>query len=360
MEKEPERTFCPTNPPFPEVFLRFFANDGLLSYRTKCLSVGIIFYLLGAFAAYISGMLYYYFIDYGHFLVSVVAGVSFYLIINVCKQINPTIAELDNVMHHSDEEKFEGFVQRWTYDFPYWYYLCLTTGITVALVQNLFPELWTVWPEWFSRGLQEPLIRLYSLLWGICVNSLIAVSFNRMTYYTFFVNAYCRDYIRNAKLDFLVTDVSTDLKGLGKLAVKACLAVALPILIEGVNFFKYLSKYGKISNWHCFGLVAYVGVLVFTLLFPLRHAHKAMVNGKKEAVSNVNKEIRRTQGEISADSKGFLKMHNLLRVRERAKAISTWPLDFVLYSKFAAAVMFPIVAGAILQIAFEHILSVLA
>ena len=43
-----------TKPQFPELLLKVFGNSGVLSYKIKCLSIGLVLYSLGIFTTFIT------------------------------------------------------------------------------------------------------------------------------------------------------------------------------------------------------------------------------------------------------------------------------------------------------------------
>ncbi len=354
----------PLNPSFPEYFLRIFGNKGILPYQVKCLSLGPALYFLGLVVAYFSNTLYDFIIDYGFLANSIISSITFCAIIYACHQINPTLAELDSVIKHSQNEEYAKFLKAADDEekvlspkFWYYFYVLITPSILV-----LFACLGLIGPPWLvtNGGIAA---RLYYLFWLIVMGITAGVSISRIGYYAFTINDYCERFVLPKRINFLVPNQVDGLKPLGSLALKFNIALVIPSLIVLIFFFRTVyvlpEIYAPRAPVYTLILLAYVVVLIFVFIFPLRNAHKSLLNGKKETIKKIQEKTAKFEAEGAIEDLEKLgAIGSNLAAYTIVKKMGTWPINFQTLVSAFATVLFPLIGGVVLQILFETLLSI--
>lgn len=199
-----EHTLDFVNLQFPEVFLRFFASDGCLPYFLKCFSISIVVWAPGLLATHASGTLSMYITDVAHYTWDIGVGISLFLIVYLCRRIDQTFQEVDNLVQHSTDENFPKFVRDWNNSSSYWYYFCafgpllyyVITDLLHIFAPNLLHGPFPPWADesivsWETVWLNTP----YLLFEHVIVGPVIGIGFNRFLHYLLFVRDYGRRFL---------------------------------------------------------------------------------------------------------------------------------------------------------------------
>jgi hypothetical protein len=368
----------PTNPPFRTFLLSRIINDGRLSYKIKCMSLGTVPYMFGFLVTQISGTVDKYLKDYGFLALSLIASVTLLAIVYASKQIKSTISQLDHVIHHSENERFQEFCEDTRLEVwkdeklssaagrlsPFqWYIIQIAIPTSLLLVLACIDSA-EIGPNWLKEinpfTFAWYLNFAYYLLWLVLMGYIIGVSANRLGYYGFLINDYCRKFFFSGKreLNFCDPTVCKSLKPIGKLALKFNLALSLPptlaIIILMVKGFletrnTIMSSPVLVSSISIVMLATYSIVLSFVFFYPIKHLHRAMKLAKKKALQKIENQMK----DISED---MSKLGGMMVIREHIAKLSTWPFDTSLFIKVMGSVFFPILAGALLQVIIERML----
>lgn len=343
-------------------------NDGRLPYKVKCFSLGIMLYALGLLVTRVSDTFELFFLDYGFFAMSMGSSLTLLGIIYACKQINPTLNLLDKTIHHSEHDRYEEFLnsakhEEWldTLVQPttsklspfHWYILHIASPIVLLLVLGCLHLIGPCWVKDIQLFSTKWYINFsYYLFWLAFVGYIIGISLNRLGYYAFLINDYCRIFICSPKkkLDFRNSKVIEGLRPIGKLALKFNFALSFAptlvmIIILTRDWLQHQSSV-LISPIHVAMLVTYSIFLVFIFFFPIKSIHDTMVTAKKEALEDVQLKIEESIEKIRD-------LGAALIVKKQIEITSTWPYDMGLFAKIVGTVLFPVLAGAILQFMFE-------
>jgi hypothetical protein len=368
----------PTNPPFKTFLLKRIINDGRLSYKVKCISLGVVPYLFGFVVTQISGTVDKYVRDYGFLTLSLAASVTFSIIIYACRQIEPTLSELDHTVHHSEHERFPDFCEATKNEIwkdeqlssaagrlsPFhWYIIHIAIPTSFLLVLALVGSA-QIGPNWLTEispyGFAWDLNFAYYLLWLVLMGYIIGVSANRLGYYGFLINDYCKKFVLCGKreLDFCNPIACKSLRPVGRLALKFNLALSLPptlaiVVLMGKGFGEthttFITSPPLVSITSITLLATYSAVLLFAFFYPIKHVHKSMELAKEKALLRIENQMKNISDNIS-------ELGGMMMVKEQAMKASTWPFDTSLFIKVMVSVLFPVIAGAFLQVALERLL----
>lgn len=303
-----------------------------------------------------------YIMDIGFLTNSILVGIVIFGIIAVCKQIDSTLSTMDKVIGHSKSKKFVSFLEKWNGE-PVWFmkerywYHFHTLSLTLMLALWSYTRIigkygWVM--ETSANG-------LYHIFWSASIGYIAGVAVNRLGNYTFLINEYCDKFIDPDRLSFMSSKTRRAFESLGKLALRADLVSAMPTAAILVNSLDYWSKTGLILPFSSFPhfllTVAYVCTLIFLFFFPLKNAHKRMVETKKRAIERVDADFSSVLAKTSDQIDVYSVINGLLSVRDRLSKMSTWPLS--IRSTMSASIIFllPVLTGAIIQLLLEYVLS---
>lgn len=356
-----EETLHPTDPSFPAPFLNTFGNDGVLSYKVKCVSIGFMLYVLGAFVTIASNTFPEYIKDYVYFVCPITGGVTLCLIIHACKQINPTIVELDQTVQHSKKKEFKQFVHKINHDrFGILLYYVFTLGFSTTFA--ILGYTGVIGPPWVKAVSQSSayINRIYYILWCAAMGYILGCGLNRLIYYSFVIDVYCKKFVLPEKINMFIPRTKTsELQPLGMLGLRFNIACTMPtVLILTAVVKVYLEGRVLLLTRPIYAImtVVYLAILILIFFFPLRNSHYTLKKAKEGTINHLNTLTKQVaDAGVPNDPEGLAKLNSIYLTVERIKKTTTWPLNFDLLVKLLATIMFPIVGGAILQILFEYV-----
>lgn len=351
---------------FPEVFLRFFGSDGRLPYFLKCIALGIIAWTPGLTVTYLSGTLSMYLADAAHFSFDIGLGISLFIIVYLCRRINPTLQEVDSLAQHSRDEGFPKFVKDWNNSSSFWYYLCAIAPPVLFFITDLLHVLAPgvphgPYPPWADESVVSwEIVRLntpYIAFEHAIVGLLLGIGFNRFLHYLLFIRDYGRSFLYNTNLDLLFQNIMDGLKPLGRLALESSLVITVPLCLVSISFFEHLIRKQCMSYTWLFALIGFVVVLMLTVIFQVICPRRILLNAKRDAISFVDSKILELRTRIANDISGLSTLGELFTLRERLDKTSTWIFDTTLVFRFFLTIFLPILGGAIIQIVLEYLIS---
>lgn len=357
-----QQNICLTRPPYPEFFLRVFGNDGKLSYKVKCISIGFILYGAGLLVNVVSGTWLAFINDIGFLTNSLLVGIIVCGVLAICKQVNSTLDTMNKVIGHSKKNEFRSFLEKWNGE-PVWFvkerywYHFHTISLTVMI------SLWSLFGLIGNYGwvIETAANRLYYILWSGVIGYSAGIAVNRYGNYTFLINQYCADFVEPSKLRFLSSATRKAFESLGKLAVRADLVVAIPTIAILVNSLSYWIETGEILPFskfpHLLMMLAYICTLIFVFFYPLKNAHERMVQIKNREIQNIDNDLSSFLGDVGKGIHVYSNIDSALSLRDRLGKMSTWPLS--LRSTISASLIFllPVLTGAAIQLFLEYVLS---
>lgn len=145
-------------PSFPAPFRMWLVRNGILMgrkipYWFKCLVIGPLFYILGASVTLATGTFCEYVSNYPTFVAFLTSSLALYGIVYGCKQVTPTINQLDEAIEHSKDATFQNFISEMKHERSqylirdrYWYYVW-TFGLAgfsafIAYIGLIGPPPW--------------------------------------------------------------------------------------------------------------------------------------------------------------------------------------------------------------------------
>lgn len=362
-----------TKPPYPTLFLRRVANDGLLSYGTKCFALGMIPYFLGWPVTFVSGALPIFASDWMFLVLSLAATLGFIGVIHASKHIDKAVANVSKTMDLSERDlrvfrenarkemwTYQPMVSKWRKLSPFrWYLLHVSSPIIFLVVLGSFNVFGCPWikldysySSWISLS--------YYFSWLVLMGYIIGASVNRLCYYAFLINDYCKGFLlsHESKLSLLDLGKIEGLKPLGRLSLLFVLPISIVptivILLSIVNGM-FLNRTGLsmfISPLTYFVLVGYSTFLVFVFFFPMRHLHSLLMRAKKRDLVTLMDHVC-----VACHNTDLNTMANGLIARQHVKGSPTWPFDMELMTKVFITILFPIIAGAIFQCLVEALIK---
>ncbi len=358
MEKSSHR-ICLTRPPYPAFFLRVFGNDGVLSYKAKCISTGFILYAIGLGVNIVSGTWPAFINDIGFLTNSILVGIVIFGVFAVCNQIDSTLRTIDKVVGHSQKKRFISFLEKWNGE-PVWFvrerywYHFHTLSLTILVA------LWSYTGVIGNYGwvIETTPNSLYHIFWSGTVGYISGVAVNRFGNYTFLINEYCELFLDPEKLNLIYPKTRKAFESLGRLALRADLVLAIPTIAILINSLSYWWKTGLIlpfsSFSHLFMMASYACTLIFVFFFPLKNAHKFLVQIRTRAIERVEADLSLVFAKKTERTDSYSTIDSLLSIHDRLDKMSTWPLN--LKSAMSASVIFllPVLTGAVFQLILEY------
>ncbi len=355
------KIYDPANPPFSEPLLKLIGNDGILSYRVKCIAIGPLFYLVGLLVTLLSGTFAIFVSDYAFCIACLMSGVNLYVILHACKQVDSTIGELNNILHYTTDEKFSSFINWAKNESPRRYYLWVIIPVLFLVIAGTLGYIGPPWVKEVQLSAYLP-NKMYYLSWCILMGYLLGVGFNRINRYAHTIYNFSAMFCKPSRIKIFSQDGLGGLRPLTKLALKINMATALPGFVGVVYLMKSWTERGyPIIALPSYALMAFVYfiVLVCIFIFPLWPVHKAMVTAKNRAQKQIDNIVEKIEfsdvDKIDIDSVDLLS--KTLSIREKISKMSTWPLNFGLFIKFVTTGICPIIVGALIQIFLERLIT---
>lgn len=354
-----EEVLHPTKPSFPEFLLKCFGNNGVLSYKTKCVSIGIILYVLGALTTLSSNSFYGFLNDYAFFVNTIVGSITFCAIVRSCKKMNATFAQLDKTIEHSKDKRFGDFVNEIDRNpmSALWYYV---PSVGFAILFAIFGYSGIIGPPWVKEVTLEARIvnHSYYILWCAVMGFILGVALNRLFYYSSAIHKFCTRFVVPEKIRFLIPEEAGGLKPLGNLALSFCVACTIPSLAIFVTNVKTYIEGDPLFNRPIYVLmmVIYVSILSIVAFFPIKASHNTLREAKQIVIGQLDELIVKTEKEVThTNPEGFLTLNSIVSMRDRASKAPIWPLNISLFIKFLTTILFPLIGGALTQVWFEYL-----
>ncbi len=354
-------------PQFPAPFRRFLVEDGILSYKYKILGFPPFLFILGALITLATNTFHVYIVDWGVYVIVIVASVSLFGIVYVCKQVDDTLSELDKTFEHSKNEEFKGFIDEiksertWcSIPYRYWYYLH-TYGLAAGFLTAYSIGLWGS-RSW--GGNVDPTAGLVNDIFAFILISIlgywVGLGFNLAWEYAYYVNKYCKGFVKAENVELLPSEDAGGLKPLGKLALTMDIAVATPALWAFALYHAMWMEGTFLASLPV--NLAYLGiyciVLAIVFFYPISPLHTTLVKAKRTRTEKVGSKIKQVFREEKLDSlESYRFISDLLSTHSALRKAPTWPLDLRMSIGTAVTILFPLIGGAILQIWFEVLLK---
>lgn len=349
-----------TNPQFRAVLLKTLANDGLVSYKLKCLAICAAAVMLGFAHAYALGVYDLFIHDIFAFVIPIMGGIALALVFYVCKQMDITLEKLNKTFVKSETD-FKRFVYRWNRQSPFFYYLCIGVFVISCLAASalaFFPATYgfTSPSPWIGKLVENGSVGLPTYVYFFFSNFLLGITlgigFNRILYCVRILDNYGKSFISFDKIDLHWASTPEELTWLARLAVKIDMIVAVPTTICTLIFLQSLVA-GVVNIVMLIFLVACILLFFFFSIFPLRHFHRELVKTKRLLIEDLNHTLQHV-GKRS--TLGIREHADIIIVKNHVKNMSTWGIDTGLLVRFLFAGLLPLVLGALLQIILERIL----
>jgi hypothetical protein len=355
----------PTDPSFPELFLRNLARDGTFSHNVKCMGFALMLYTVGLFIALVTGVLPQYINNYSFLATTVAGGLTLCLMIWASKEIDPVIMQVSSTAKVSESEKFMRFREetKSNQSAVKWYYLL---SIGFSLLFAILALLGFIGPSWIyssSLSIQCRNINLgYYMSWCAIMGYGTGVALNLLRYYSSLVDSYSKRFLTPENVNLLGTvSEKSGLRPLGKLALKFSFACTMPTMAVFVTAISHYLDTGTLllSKMPYGALVmVYTGILVFVFLFPLRHSHYVLARAKKNALKSLDDMVESIASSgVQNDLEALLKIHGIRSIRERITGTPSWPLNLGIFVRLLVTVLTPMIGGALLQIYLEYFLG---
>jgi hypothetical protein len=359
-----------TIPRFPAPFRKWLMSNGIVSYKLKCLGFAPSMYVIAVLLSIATNTFPKLVTDHGAQLVIIVATVTLYGLVHGCKQIGPTINNLDKTTVHSKDAKFKDFIDWITSENSwchirnrYWYYI-RTLGLAAIFVSLKYfiyePGRWTIGADQNAIWIND----FYNTFCWAMVGYVIGLGLELALIYTFSINRYCKELLKVESIRLLPVEELGGLKPLGNLALRINIACVVPSIYVLFTLYRMWVEEGKtVINEPLSLLMLTIYVLVLTLVFfkPIAPAHKVLVSAKEKAIKHFSRQIRQTYDHATSDNpaKNSL-LCSLLSTYQSLKRAPTWPLDLPLSIGSTASILFPIIGGAFLQIWFDFLFKLFA
>lgn len=353
----------PTNPSFPELFLKTLAKGGTISYRLKCLGTAFLLYAIGLFTTRATNTFYQYVNDLTFLATTVAGGLTLCFVVSASKQIDPTIRQLDKTVKHSETKEFERFLKEVNGDGSAvkWYYL-LAIGFSVFFA--VLGVLGIIGPSWvkFVDPQQRSINLAYYVLWCAVMGYGVGVALYLLRYYSLVINSYSKRFLKPEKINLLdPVNEKSGVKTLGKLALwfnTACTMPTIAILAAIFVSYRRGEELWLLKNLpHAMLVLIYTGILILMFFLPMRQSHHVLIKAKQYRIKSLDNAIQSTFDlRASDDSEALVKLNSILLLRERVEKTPSWPLNLGIFVKFLATVFFPMVGGAVLQLYLEYFL----
>jgi hypothetical protein len=358
------KQFDLTIPTFPAPFKRWLVSNGTMSYKFKCLSYGLVMYLLGAVITIAVNTFDRYVVDYPTAIACAVSSITLYGLVHGCKEVSSTINQLDKRIEHTKDKKFHDFVDFFTNEHcwhglsdRYWYYL-LMLGLIIGLLVGYSSGLFDFPPYVQQAGQNIAWLRpLASLIFSFSSGYAVSSGFFLAHRYAVCINMYCNEFVKPEKARLFPVEEAGGFKSLGKLALRINIASVTPAAYAlSVVYRGWIEKGYTLLNRpiYVLCLIIYACALFFIFFHPLVPVHTALVDAKTRAAEHVDEMFERkfSQG-ITQNAEDFQFLSNLIVTRQYINRVPTWPLSPRLSFGSAISILFPIIGGAILQICFE-------
>lgn len=379
-------------PTFRVFLLRIFGNDTefklwgktrLLPYAVKCWVFGIFLYLPGLIISYIEGpnVSADFITNFGFLVASIIVGIALWALVRFFREVDCTIRRLDVVFLRSNKADIERFfdeVRTTMYKgtalarpSPFWYYLESFGGAFIGFALSYFGIIYPKWVQPVLHPTASLLPTLYLHVWCTIVAYVIGVAVWRTGGAVWAIREYCKRFIVPEKIVALSPDKTGGLKILGDLALKLDIGVAIPSVVV----LAYMSEGPVLASifpgpapppsgpfLNIFGIcltTIYTIFLAGVFFLPLSPAHNAMLEGKNNALQEINVMFRTIysmikeryfhteqfkSGPLLAD------LHELYFIYEQTKKMAVWPLNFGLVSKFFLTSSFPLVGTFVFDV----------
>jgi hypothetical protein len=355
-----------TIPPFPAPFRKWLMSDGIVSYKLKCLGFGPSLYAIGALLTLATYTFPKYITDYGVLLVCVISSVALYGLVHGCKQIGPTINDVNKTMEHSKDAEFKHFISWITKENSwyhirnrYWYYIRTLVPAMGFVILKCFvykpPAAW-------ARDAGQNVIWIndfyHTLGFGLA-GYVIGLGLELALIYTFSISRYCEGPLKVAveKIKLLPVEDLGGLKPIGSLALRINIACAAPVVYVFFIFYKTWVEEGKTlinDPLSLLMLIIYVMVLAFIFFKPIVPAHKVLVSAKEKAVKHFSRQIKQTYDHVTSGNLAENDLLcSLLSNYQSLKRAPTWPLDLPLSIGSTVSILFPVIGGAFLDFLFR-------
>jgi len=357
--------FDMTIPSYPAPFRSWLVRSGSISYKFKCLSIGPFLYIVGTLTTLATNTFHEFVLDYAFLLGCIISSVALCGIVYGCKQISPTINQLDETVEHSKDTRFKNFIFEMTNEGSwcgvrnrYWYY---SHAFGLAVLVAISAYLGFIGPPWVKDVSQRFgwINHFYFFgFWAPVMGYILGLGFELAWMYADSINRYCSGFVKADKIKLYPLEGSGGLKALGKLAVKINIACVTPMVYILVVLFKTWTERGTTlmgNPLYLSMLAIYATVLALVFFYPIMPAHKALVSAKAKAKDCLNRMAKQSFGQgVFVDSpENCILLSSILSSRQSLNKVSTWPLDLRLSIWSMSTILFPLIGGAILQIWFE-------
>ena len=358
-----------TIPPFPAPFRRWLVSDGIIPYKFKCLSIGPFLYTLGVLVSLATHSFHKYIFDYPVLFACIVSSVALCGIIYGCKQVSPTINQLDETLEHSKDSKFKDFIfevtneRYWCHTrYRYWYYLH-TFGLAALIGAIAYLGFFQP-PTWIRDVSQNTLwiSNIFFILTCAVIGYIVGLGFDLTWTYAYCINKYSNEFVKAEKIELFPLEGAGGLKPIGKLALKINIASVIPVAYALAALYKAWDVDGMTlvdKPLSIISLGIYVIMLTIIFFYPMMPVHKELVKAKAKVIDHLGLIIKQKfRGVGPQDSpEKYILLNDLLSTHQRLKRIPTWPLDARLSFWSMSAILFPLIGGAILQIWFEFLIG---
>lgn len=353
MIRDTEKRIDLTLSPFPEFLLSTLCHDGKLSYKIKCVGLGIILYLIGVITCFKDGKLVDFLQCYQLAALFIVLSGTLIALTSFFRKIDDSILWLEGVIC-SDRIKLNEFIdgaqsgKHIPLAGAFWYYF---TGIALGILGLSFFYFVVipynaVYLNWVT--FDEPgIFKYYYLSLWFFVPFLIGCFWNKIIVGIMILREYCKKFVTADKIMPLNPDKTGGLSILGRLALELDTALAIPALLIPV----YLIAGVPLKNPVVIGLIIlYTAGLAVVFFLPLSSAHDAMLEAKERELLKIDGKFRKIHAKTSAhkeilDPKLLEELRSIYFLYEKVSKMVVWPLDISLILKYLFTVLFPIIIG---------------
>jgi|GEM_PF-4435142 len=343
MIRDIEKRIDLTLSPFPEFLLSTLCRDGRLSYKIKCVGLGVILYLIGVIiASFESGTLQKFLFAYPFAVVFIVLSITLIALTSFFRKIDDGILRLEKVIC-SDRIKLDEFIEsaqsgkNIPFAGAFWYYF---TSITFGILGFLF-SYFLVIPK------LTPLLIYYLALW-IFISFLAGCLWNKIVVGIMILREYCKKFVTSDKIMPLNPDKTGGLSILGRISLELDIALAIPAIL--IPVYHGIAKV-SLTDPAAMGLILlYTAGLAVVFFLPLSSAHDVMLEAKERELLKINGIFRKIYAKIPVhdeplDPKLLEQLRDLYFLHEKVRKMVVWPLDIGLILKYLFTVLFPIIIG---------------
>ncbi len=156
---------------------------------------------------------------------------------------------------------------------------------------------------------------------------------------------------RTVRLDLL------DVRQVGPFAKNGVDDVLAIALLLAMSTAQSLDAQFRFENYAAAMLIA-LPAAAFLFVLPMMSIHRRLVHSRDEYVEEMNRQIAAASRELAFES--IQKLELLMQHRDRIGDISTWPLDWTIYSRLAFYVILPPIAwlgAAFVEFGVDRILG---